>query len=447
MPNAMMNMNSLRGYMRQPVGKNPVGQDVTRGYLIYLLTFATGGWLMAAYDFNLQVMSLPKIASGLHLSVTQVGLFGFFVDFALFAFSIFFGFFMDEKSRLVAWVAALAGTTIFTGLTYFVDNYWELCIVRALASGLAYSELSISITLVNESLPAKRRGLYYSLVQSGWPGGVTFAAIIYLVTIQLGWHMLFVFGVAPFAAVVIGRIWIREPERFRRIREIRDAHDKGDAGKVKELTDEYDIPFEDARRHRLKDLFKGEQRRQTIVMFTSFFFYGATSTATNLYIVYWLSHFIGYSDRGAVDLMLCCGSIGMSLYWFSGWLGERISRRKIMFVSAVFMPLFALGFMWLHNLVAAGILYFLLYQAVNGTWSGSAFTYAGESFPTALRGIGVSFSDASMVAGYVFGAAIWTGLIHHVSHLLVWAIIAVVLAFGTWVIWFGKDFDPGKRLK
>lgn len=443
----MQNAVSLRNYFRQSVGKNPVGHDVSRFYLIYLLVFATGGWLMAAYDFNLQVMALPKIATGLHLSTIEVGLFGFFVDFSLFAFSVFFGFFMDEKSRMLAWVVALSGTTLFTGLTYFVGNFWELCVIRALASGLAYSELSISITLVNESLPARRRGLYYSLVQSGWPGGVTLAAIIYLTTIQLGWHFLFVFGVAPFAIVVLGRLWIHEPERFSRMKAMRDANDRGAKEEVEDLSRKFDISFDEARRHRVRELFTPAQRRQSTVMLVSFFFYGATSTATNLYIVYWLSHFIGYSDRGAVDLMLCCGAIGMSLYWFAGWLGERVSRRKIMFVSALFMPLFAFGFMWLHSLVWAGVLYFLLYQAVNGTWSGAAFTYAAESYPTGLRGVGVSFSDAAMVAGYVFGAAIWTGLIHEVSHLLVWGIIAVILAFGTWIIWFGKDFDPAKRLR
>ena len=71
---------------------------------------------MAACDFNLQMMALSDIAKGLGLSSTQVG---------------------------------------------------QLCIVRALASGLAYTELAISITLVNESLPSDRRGALL-FDRAGW---------------------------------------------------------------------------------------------------------------------------------------------------------------------------------------------------------------------------------------------------------------------------------------
>lgn len=80
-----------KSYWQESAGKDPAGQDVSRGYLLYLMIFATGGWAMAAYDFNLQVMSLSNIAHALGLSSTQVGLFGFFVNFAEFVFTLFFG--------------------------------------------------------------------------------------------------------------------------------------------------------------------------------------------------------------------------------------------------------------------------------------------------------------------------------------------------------------------
>jgi len=429
------------------VGRDAAGQPVERGYLIYLLVVATGGWAMAAYDFNLQVMALSDIAKGLHLSSTQVGLFGFFVDFAELAFSLFFGRFMDRRSRRLAWIVALAGTTVFTGLTYFVRNYWQLCVVRALASGLAYTELAISITLVNESLPSRRRGIYYSIVQAGWPIGVTLAAIIYLVTIQLGWHFLFVFGVAPFAAVVVGRVWIKEPERFRRIKEIRTACQSGDEQKAERLSDEYDIPVDQARTHSFSELFGKDIRRQTILLMVVFFFYGASYVASNLYIVYWLTHYNGYSNRAAVFLLLACGAIGFWFYIVGGLLGERVSRRRILFWTAVCVPVSTLAFMWIHSLVWSALVYFFVYQATNGTWSGAGYTYIAESFPTRLRGTGVGFLDAVMVSGYVLGAAIWTGLIHHVSPELVWGIIAVALSCGQLAIWFARDIDPKESLQ
>jgi MFS family permease len=63
---------------------------------------------VAAYDFNLQVMALSDISKSLHVNSTEVGLFGFVVDFAELFFTVFFGWFMDKHSRQLAWIIALA---------------------------------------------------------------------------------------------------------------------------------------------------------------------------------------------------------------------------------------------------------------------------------------------------------------------------------------------------
>jgi MFS family permease len=86
------------------------------------------------------------------------------------------------------WMWCLSGAAVFTGLTYFVENYWQLAVVRAFASGFATSELAISITLVNEQVPAHRRGLLYSVVQGGWPLGLFLASGVYLLCQPLGWR-------------------------------------------------------------------------------------------------------------------------------------------------------------------------------------------------------------------------------------------------------------------
>jgi hypothetical protein len=66
-----------------------------------------------------------------------------------------------------------------------------------------------------------------------------------------------------------------------------------------------------------------------------FFFYGTSFVASNLYIVYWLTHYDEFSNRAAVFLLLACAAIGFWLYIAAGWMGEFISRRKILFWPAV----------------------------------------------------------------------------------------------------------------
>lgn len=131
-----------------------------------------------------------------------------------FVITLFTGYAMDRLGRRKVWMFFLAGTAIFTGLTALVNGSWSLVVVRAIVSGLAYSELAVSITIVNEQLPARGRGFLYSIVQGGWPLGVFLASGGYLAAGGLGWRSVFLFGILPIVAVTFGRIFIRESDRF-----------------------------------------------------------------------------------------------------------------------------------------------------------------------------------------------------------------------------------------
>ena len=146
-----------------------------------------------------------------HLTPSFVGLLGFIIYGAMFGITLFAGYGMDRLGRKTMWMWCLSGAALFTGLTYFVESYWQLAIIRALASGCATSELAISITLVNEQVPAHRRGLLYSVVQGGRPLGMFLASGVYLLLEQLGWRTAFLFGVIPLVAVMIGRMWVKDP--------------------------------------------------------------------------------------------------------------------------------------------------------------------------------------------------------------------------------------------
>ena len=227
---------------RVPAGEQ--GGDYDRRYVLYLLVIAVAGWALASYDFNLLVVALPTISSSLHMSQTQVGLLAFIVYAAMFVLSLSVGYSMDRFGRKVMWQVALVGAAVFTGLTYFVHNFAELVVVRALASGLANSELAISITLVNEQMPAARRGFLYSIVQGGWPIGVLIAAGVFLGLnggLGLDWHVVFLFGVIPLVMVIIGRRWVRPSERFQHVKQIKQAKAEGDDQRVAELLKQYEV--------------------------------------------------------------------------------------------------------------------------------------------------------------------------------------------------------------
>ena len=211
------------------------GGLIDRYYTVYLIVIATAGWALASYDFNLLVLALPDVADSLQLSATLVGLLGFIIYAAMFAITFFVGLGMDTLGRKWMWMFCLTGSAVFTGLTYFVQNYWQLAVVRALASGLAFSELAVSITLVNEQVPSHRRGLLYSIVQGGWPLGVFIASGVYLAFHNFGWRVVFLFGVIPLVIVIFGRYWVKESDRFEHLQELKAAKHSGQVERVAEL--------------------------------------------------------------------------------------------------------------------------------------------------------------------------------------------------------------------
>jgi arylformamidase len=88
---------------------------------------------------------------------------------------------------------------------------------RGLGWALASYDLAISITLVDEQMPAARRGFLYSIGRGGWPIGVLLAAAVFLGFnggLGLDWHVLFLFGVIPLLMVIVGRRWVRPGSAF-----------------------------------------------------------------------------------------------------------------------------------------------------------------------------------------------------------------------------------------
>ena len=117
-----------------------------RRYTIYLVIIALAGWSLASYDLNLLVLTIPDISAELDLSATLVGSIGFFVFAAQFVVTLFVGYGMDTLGRKRMWMICLTAAAIFTGLTFFVQSFWQLVLIRMLASGFAQAELAVSQT-------------------------------------------------------------------------------------------------------------------------------------------------------------------------------------------------------------------------------------------------------------------------------------------------------------
>jgi MFS family permease len=427
-----------------------VGSPAGRRYIIYLVVIALVGWALASYDSNLLVLALPAIATSLHLDATSVGLLGFIVYAAEFVITLIAGYSMDRRGRKWMWMFCLAAAAIFTGLTFFVQNYWQLAAVRALASGFANSELAISVTLVNEQVPARRRGLLYSIVQGGWPLGVFLASGVYLLASGYGWRFVFLWGVIPLILVIIGRYWVRESDRYLHFREVREATAAGDQARVAQLLQEYSVDTAEIRKGTVRELFAsaGTVRRNLSLISVVWLLYSTSYVATNVYITYWLTTTRGWTASQAATLLLISGGIGFFFYVLGGLIGERFGRRWVLIVTGLLTGPLNLVLLLVHQHLAVAVIYFIAYQATNGTWSGAGYAYWAECFPTRVRGTAIGWLGSMFTGGLLLGSLLWTGLVSVTSATVTWLVVAVILAFAQGLSTFLlPTVPPGRELE
>lgn len=421
-----------------------------RRYTIYLVIIALLGWALASYDSNLLTLTMPNIAKDLHLSAGILGVLGVIVSATELVMALFVGWGMDRQGRKWMWVFCLTMAAIFTGLTFFVQDFWQLAVVRALASGFALMELSISITLVNEQMPAKGRGFLYSIVQGGWPIGVFLASGIYLLAIGWGWRVVYLFGVIPLILVAIGRLKVHEPERFLHLKAMRAALKTHDSAEVMRLRAEFPMDTDALQKGSVRELFAtpGRDRSALVRLTITWLLYSTAYVATNAFIAYWLVHAKGWTAGQAAVLLLVSGGIGFFFYLLGGVLGERFGRRNVMIISGVLVGPLNLLVLLLSAHLAIAIVFFVIYQATNGTWSGAGYAYQGESFPTRVRAVAIGWMGAMFVGGLMLGSFLWA-LLTTISTLTVtWLVIAVGLGVCQGIsTFFLTNIKPGQTLE
>ena len=418
-------------------------------YTVYLIGIALAGLTLASYDYNLLVLAIPDIASALDLSASMVGSLIFFIAAASLVVTLMVGYALDIVGRRRMWMLCLCAAALFTGLTYFVESFWQLVLVRMLASSFAQAEFAVSITIVNEELPARHRGMLYAIVQSGWPVGMLLASAVYLLFIGEGWRFVFLLGIVPMILVIVGRYYIRESERFRHLEEVREARRAGDEARVGSLLQDYEIDVAALGTPTVRQLWAqaGYVRRQLVLLAAVWLAYGTSIAATNIFITDVLTRVKGFTPGQAATLLLISAGVGILFYLLGGWLGERFGRRQVLIGTALLVPPLNLAFLLAHDHALLVAIYFLIYQVTNGTWSGAGYAYQAESFPTRVRGTAVGFLGATFAAGILLGAALWTVLMAVSTPTVTWLVIAVGAAFGQWLTLWLRDIPPGTELE
>jgi MFS family permease len=366
------------------------------------------GWSLDGYDIVLMLLVIPSISQLFFPSDDPV--FSILATFASYTVtlimrplgSVIFGIYGDKFGRKKAMIITILGFSIATFAVGLLPTYLMvgviapilLIMVRLIQGIFAGGEWGSGAVLTIESIPKQKRGLLSGFLQSGFSFGFLLAAISFqIITIlfpghlfeEFGWRILFFTGIIPgFVALFVrlsmdeSPLWIKKSKEY---------------GLVK--TPLKNIVF--GKIHRTEFLLCAAIMTGLVYMY-----HGSISILPT-----YLEQFGDFQKDQIALIMICATSsswIGMIL---TGWLSQKIGRKKSMliFVFASILVSIPLASMMLNNAYGL-VLYVIVYAFVISTASGPIPAYFSERFPTQIRNSAAGFSYN---AGLIFGS--WSPLI------------------------------------
>jgi predicted MFS family arabinose efflux permease len=126
------------------------------------------------------------------------------------------------RSRMLA--ISIATYSLFTSLCFFSHSWQQFAAFRVLTGLGIGGVFGLAVSLIAETVPAAARAQSLGLLQILSTGGNLTAAfakmgIDSLFTQDKAWRWMFLVGAVPALAVIVGTLFVREPERWLRLKE------------------------------------------------------------------------------------------------------------------------------------------------------------------------------------------------------------------------------------
>ncbi len=354
------------------------------------------GYLFDGLDMHLYtVVATPFVAELLAVGQrdAQVGYYSSIIQAAfLVGWALgggLFGRLGDRLGRARALMLTILTYSMFTGLSFLVQNWWQLMICRFLAALGIGGEWSVGSTLLAETWPRCWRPWMAAVLQSAVNCGVLLA----MVAVQLlsGWPFRCVFLVGVLPALLV--LWIRR------------AVPESAEWQAAKLRSARDVPG-------IVDLFRGKVRRTTVLTILVCAF---SLTAHWAFLFWFLQHLnnlpdaSGWTDQQRTDLkswaMMLVMVSAIVGNFIAGAIARRLGYRWAIALLCVAYFL-AMSMAYSTERTAQGLMAWLAVMGACGGVFGLFTMYMPALFPTLLRTTGAGFcyniGRIAAAAGTVF---------------------------------------------
>ena len=332
-----------------------------------LLAFLSVATFFEGYDFLALTQILPNLRADMGLDRDAAGyLIGFVNLGTMLAYVLVRR--ADQWGRRRVLTITIAGYTIATFLSGLSPNVWVFAVLQLIARIFLIGEWAVSMVIAAEEFPAARRATVIGIVQAcSSLGSVVCAGVVpLLLTTSYGWRSVYFVGVLPLVLIAIARRGLRETERF--------VHKDASANTS------------------LMQIWRSPYRRRMLVMAA---IWAVSYVGAQNGVAFWKEfavHERGFTDAEVGMAIVIAAVVSMPMVFASGWLLDRVGRRR---GSIVIFGVGALGVLGSYTLYAP---WALTASLVLGIFSASAYlpvlnTYTTELFPTEYRGAAFAWSN------------------------------------------------------
>jgi MFS family permease len=209
------------------------------GYHWFVFIVCSAAWFFDCLDQRLFTLAripaleelVPKSEDpGVHRdvpaigkSVTAIFLIGWGVG------GVIFGALGDRHGRAKMLTLTVLLYSVFTGLTYFSQSFWDFALYRFLTGLGVGGVFGLAVALIAETVPAGARTGALGMLQtlsalgnisaSGCKSLVDYMQQNDIIQAGSGWRWMFLFGAIPAFLVIFTGKWLREPEPWLRQKE------------------------------------------------------------------------------------------------------------------------------------------------------------------------------------------------------------------------------------
>lgn len=372
-----------------------------------LTLYSSGGPFIDGYALSIIGVALITLQPAMNLSTTEIGLVGASSLIGIFVGGGLFGYLTDRIGRHIMYIADLLALAIFSILSAFASEPWQVIALRFLLGIAIGADYPIATSLLAEFLPRKQRGRYLGAMFVVWAVGAAAAYVVGYALKDFGpdaWRWLLA-SPAVFAIItLLARLGTPESPRWL-LSKGRVA--EADASIKRAFGEEFsvkDLPQEKAATTSFLTVFKPPYLKRTI--FVSIFW---TVQVIPLFAVYTFAPELLESFGLEGDSNLYGGSLIIAILFVVGgipglWLVERIGRRALLIGSFAIIAI-ALAVPAIIPGVPATVFFLALavFAIASGASSFLEVVYPNELFPTEVRatavGVGTAMSRIGSAAG------------------------------------------------